>query len=60
MSEIASHLTSEQERETVFNKYVGSYSYLVENHFNGVYRVIGKEPISGKMTQIMKEILNDD
>ena len=45
MSEIATNLTSEQSKESVFTKAIGNNIYTVENNGFGDYRIIGKKAI---------------
>ena len=45
MSEIASNITEEQQKQKVLTKPIGDYFYTFENNGFGEYRIIGKKPI---------------
>ena len=47
MSEVATHISDAQRIRRVFQKEIGHHVYTFENGFDGTYRVIGKEEISG-------------
>lgn len=46
MSEVATHISSEQRSEPIFMKHIGSHVYTFENGFDGTFRVIGKDEIN--------------
>lgn len=45
MSEIATHATEAQKAQKMFIKNIGKHAYLVENNFDGTYRIVDKRKI---------------
>ena len=45
MSEIATHISEEEELKKVFSKPIGNYMYLIENNGFGNYRIIRKKKL---------------
>ena len=48
MSELATHMTAEQQKKKVVKKAIGQYIYTVENNGFGEYRIIGKKHIDSE------------
>lgn len=46
MSEIATHLTSEERTKDTVVKYIGQYRYMAQNLHDGTFRIIGKSRIT--------------
>lgn len=42
MSEIATHITEEQRKQSAFTKNIGQYTYHIENNHDNTYRIVGK------------------
>ena len=45
MSEIATHVISEERAKDIVMKYIGQYRYMAENLHDGTFRIIGKSRI---------------
>ena len=60
MSEVATHISDAQRKQPIFRKHIGNNSYLIENGFDGTYRVIGKDRLDLDVQNRYRNRRDDD
>lgn len=60
MSEIATNITNEQRTHNIVHKYIGDHLYTFENNHDGTFRVIGKEPNIGAISEMYERLMDDE